>query len=162
MILELLEEIRTCKMSSFTEEDLVKKKLRIESDVYDAFNELFLKNNPSFFDSVEKFKDEITALGAYEIGSCNAADPDNGYCFTEAVCTLKPTRHKLAFANIFLDAFVMLKNFIITKKEIPTDDGKRVVLERLVKFLLNNGEKMTHYLLHMHYYGGMFHPPLVR
>ena len=102
-----------------------------------------MKNNPSFFDAVEKFKDEITALGAYEIGSCNAADPDNGYCFTEAVCTLKPTRHKLAFANIFFDAFVMLKNFL-TKKEIPTDDGKRVVLERLVKFLLNTGEKMTH------------------
>ena len=106
-----------CKMSSFTENDPVKKKLKIESDLYDAFHELFLKNNPSFFDAVEKFKDEITALGAYKIGSCNAADPDNGYCFTEAVCTLKPTRHKLAFANIFLDAFVMLKNFI-TKKEM--------------------------------------------
>ena len=77
------------------------------------------------------------------------------------MCTLKPTGHKLALANIFLDSFVMLKNFI-TKKEIPTDDGKRLVLERLVKFPLNTGKKMTHELLHMHYYGDMFLPPLVR
>ena len=43
-------------MSSFTEEDPVKIKLKIESDVYDAFHELFLKNNPSFFNAVEKLR----------------------------------------------------------------------------------------------------------
>ncbi|XP_063403959.1 uncharacterized protein LOC134687515 isoform X2 [Mytilus trossulus] len=124
---------------SSAETEPVKKKRktgRDDSDIFDEFHSKFLTENPSFVDAVNKFKQEITALGAYEIGSCNAADPDNGYCFTKADCTLKPTQRKFAFGNLFIEAFKMLKNFI-TKKEIPTDSQTKMTLELLVKFLLN-------------------------
>ncbi|XP_076084938.1 uncharacterized protein LOC143055658 [Mytilus galloprovincialis] len=124
---------------SSAETEPVKKKRktgRDDSDIFDEFHSKFLTENPSFVDAVNKFKQEITALGAYEIGSCNAADPDNGYCFTKADCTLKPTQRTFAFGNLFIEAFKMLKNFI-TKKEIPTDSQTKMTLELLVKFLLN-------------------------
>lgn len=76
-------------------------------------------------------------MAAYEIGSCNAADPDNGYSFTKAVCTLRSTKHTFAFANFFVDAFNMLKNLII-KKEIPSDRQMKLTLELLIRYLMND------------------------
>lgn len=125
--------------SSMNESGSQAKRLKIDdSDLFAAFHDTYLSENPSFLDAVDKFKQEMTAFGAFEIGSCNAADPDNGYCFTKADCTLRPTQKKYAFANFFFDGFKMLKTFI-TKQEIPKDSQLRLVLGRLVRFLLDTG-----------------------
>ncbi|XP_061189331.1 uncharacterized protein LOC133197356 [Saccostrea echinata] len=101
--------------------------------LFDAFHTDFLSRHSSFLDAVDKFKMEMTALGAYEIGSSNSADPGN---FKKAVCTLKPTNKKFAFAGFFIPAFKMLRNFV-KNREIPDDGRMKMLLERLVKFLIN-------------------------
>ncbi|XP_062579668.1 uncharacterized protein LOC134241650 [Saccostrea cucullata] len=103
--------------------------------ILDTFHENFLSRHLRFLDAVDKFKLEVTVLGAYEIGSCNAADPDKGCNFKKAACTLKPTNKKFALANFFIPAFKMLHKFV-RNREIPNDGNMKLLLERLVKFLI--------------------------
>uniref|UniRef100_A0A8W8KI97 Uncharacterized protein n=1 Tax=Magallana gigas TaxID=29159 RepID=A0A8W8KI97_MAGGI len=103
-----------------------RKRRKTDDELLESFHDSFLCQNPSFADAIYRFKDITTGLGAFTIGSCNAADPDNGCSFNKAVCTIKPTQRVYAFANFFVDAFKMLKNFV-TKKEIPSDMTQRML-----------------------------------
>lgn len=104
-------------MASCSEPLRKKQKTERDEDIFTTFHDVYLSKHPFFTDALLKFKQEITALAAYEIGSCNAADPDNGYSFTKAVCTLRSTKHTFAFANFFVDAFNMLKKFHRQKRD---------------------------------------------
>lgn len=114
------------------------KKRKTDDELLESFHDSFLGQNPSFVDAVNRFKDITTGLGAFTIGSCNAADPDNGCSLNKAVCTIKPTQRVFAFANFFVDAFKMLKNFV-TKREIPSDSEMKMLLLCLIRFLVNTG-----------------------
>lgn len=115
-----------------------RKRRKTDDKLLESFHDSFLCQNPSFADAIYRFKDITTGLGAFTIGSCNAADPDNGCSFNKAVCTIKPTQRVYAFANFFVDAFKMLKNFV-TKKEIPSDSEMKMLLLCLIRFLVNTG-----------------------
>lgn len=115
-----------------------RKRRKTDDELLESFHDSFLCQNPSFADAIYRFKDITTGLGAFTIGSCNAADPDNGCSFNKAVCTIKPTQRVYAFANFFVDAFKMLKNFV-TKKEIPSDSEMKMLLLCLIRFLVNTG-----------------------
>ncbi|KAK3089818.1 hypothetical protein FSP39_006766 [Pinctada imbricata] len=81
-------------------------------------------------------KKETMALGTFAIGSCNAADPDYGYCFTKAACSLRPTKVKVTFGSLFLEPFKAL-NELFCIKSLPKDGPVLMCVQKLMEFMLN-------------------------
>ena len=90
---------------------------------------------------ISDLEDKSMALGAFAIGSCNAADPDHGYhgySFTKAACSLRPTDVKIKFRSLFIEAFKAL-NELFCQKSLPTDASLLMCIEKLMEFMLDKG-----------------------
>ncbi|KAK3086215.1 hypothetical protein FSP39_015330 [Pinctada imbricata] len=112
------------------------KKRKTNDCVLERFCEEFGDSFGRFKELLYNLKQKQTALGAFEIGSCNAADPDHGYCFTKAACSIRPSDVTIAFGSLFLEPFKVL-NELFSKKSLSKDGPVRMCVEKLMTFMLD-------------------------
>lgn len=83
------------------------------------------------------------ALILLQITSCNAV-AGYGISFTSASCETELYLTELfPFGSIFVPGVELLSNYLIDDKYIPEGYADRVILARLLKFLLNTGKGAT-------------------
>ena len=107
---------------------------------FDKFRIEYGSSFKRFNEVLDNLRQKHTALGVFEIGSCNAADPDHGYCFSRAACSIRSTDTTVAFASLFLEPFKVLKN-LFCDKTFPEEGPNymRLGLEKLMIFMMNKG-----------------------
>ena len=108
----------------------------IENEVFHRFHESYATTEA--VELLDLLKQRQCALAAFEISTCNAADPDYACCFDKAECTIKPTNVTVAFASLFVEPFNVLRKFL-AEKEVPPDGPMRKTLLKLLTFLMNTG-----------------------
>ena len=106
--------------------------------IFDTFHVKF-EHISKLVDAIDRFKSELTGLGAFQIGSCNAADPDNSYCFSKADCGIKLSQTMYAFGNFFVDALKSLKKFVKDREVPPRGRPIHSALAKLLRYLANTG-----------------------
>lgn len=131
------------------------KKLKLET-IFERFNGQFkeLDRLKRSYSSV--CFDRRNPLIAQEITSCNAA-AGYGISFSRASCETRPFANEIyPFGSIFTDAIQMLNDFFTKSNYVPDNKASRLLLEKLLQFLLDKGEYICtcmQYTVYSHFLG---------